>query len=114
MAPLSCLPLNLPPRSVTFSLLQVTGYAGPARARKWLRRVHVSRTALFLWSHMCVHLAVAIAIAATRLDSGRVAAALLFTIVCITLAFGVGWCRSALSASPCFRSLSRTYPQSQS
>ena len=47
---------------------------------------------------MCLHLAVAIAIAATRLDSGRVAAALSFTIMFMTLAF-VWWCHSALSAS---------------
>ena len=74
--------------------------------------MHVSRTAP-LWPHMCVHyFAVAVAIAATRLDSGRVAAALLFTIVCKTLAFGVGWCRSALSASGAYlEPIHRAYPE---
>jgi len=49
---------------------------------------------------MCVHFAVAIAIAATRLDSGRVAAALSFTIMFITLAFGVMgcWCHTGATA----------------
>ena len=47
---------------------------------------------------MCLPLAVAIAIAATRLDSGR-APLLSFTIMFMTLAFVVGWCHSALSAS---------------